>query len=141
MVKKKVTLLFLALVSVANFAFFPESPEAATEWLVLKTLDLKAAPLDVAPSLDGQWIYILTPGELHTYSVQEGKVTDQIPVDKEFDRIASVPRTNVLTISSSTKKTVQIVMLQAVYAIDVTNAPFKGPRDAPVTLVVFDDYQ
>ena len=95
MVKKKVTLLFLAFVSVAYFTIFPGSPQAATEWLVLKTLDLKAAPLDVAPSLDGQWIYILTPGELHTYSVQEGKVTDQIPVDKEFDRIASVPKGTV----------------------------------------------
>ena len=141
MVKKKAMLLFLALVFVASWILCVESPQAATEWSVLKTIDLKSAPLDVAPSLDGQWIFILTPGELQTYSVQEGKVTDQIPVDKEFDRIASVPRTNVLTISSSTKKTVQIVMLQAVYKIDVTNAPFKGPRDAPVTLVVFDDYQ
>ena len=46
-----------------------------------------------------------------------------------------------MTMSSSTRKTLQIVMLQPVYAIDVTNAPFKGPKDAPVTLVVFDDYQ
>jgi hypothetical protein len=111
------------------------------EWSVLKTIDLKGAPLDVAPSPDGQWIFILTPGELQTYSVQEGKVTDQIPVDKEFDRISSMPRANTLTISSSRKKTVQIVMLQPVHQIDVTNAPFKGPKDAPVTLVVFDDYQ
>ena len=141
MVKKKATLLFLAFVSLASFTFSPGSSKAATEWSVLKTIDLKSAPMDVAPSLDGQWIFILTRGELHTYSVQEGKVTDQIAVDKDFDRIASTPRANTLTISSSTKKTVQIVMLQPVYKIDVTNAPFKGPRDAPVTLVVFDDYQ
>ena len=141
MAKKKVTMLFVALVFVASCALFPQSPEAATEWLVLKTIDLKAAPLDVAPSLDGQWIFILTRGELHTYSVPEGKITDQIPVDKEFDRIASFPQPNALTISSSTKKTVQMVMLQPVYRIDVTNAPFNGPQDAPVTLVVFDDYQ
>jgi len=141
MKKKKVTILFLVFLFTGSLTMFAGSPEAATEWSVLKTIDLKSAPLDVAPSLDGQWIFILTPGELHTYSVQEGKVTDQIPVDKGFDRIASVPRTNVIAISSSTKKTVQIVMLQPVYRIDVANAPFKGPRDAPVTLVVFDDYQ
>ena len=141
MMKKKVTMLFLALFSVASWSLIPGIPQAATEWSVLKTIDLKSAPLDVAPSLDGQWIFILTPGELQTYSVQEGKITEQIPVDKEFDRIASVPRANTLTISSSTKKTVQIVMLQPIYQIDVTAAPFKGPQDAPVTLVVFDDYQ
>jgi protein-disulfide isomerase len=141
MVKKRLTTLLLAAFAVASWALLPQSTEAATEWTVLKTIDLKAAPLDVAPSLDGEWIFILTPGELQTYSLQEGKITDQIPVDKDFDRIASLPRANTLTISSSTKKTFQIVMLQPVYKIDVTNAPFKGPRDAPVTIVVFDDYQ
>ena len=139
--KKRLTMLLLVLFFAAGWILFPQSPQAALEWSVLKTIDLKAAPLDVAPSLDGQWIYILTPGELQTYSVQEGKVTDQMAVDKEFDRIAVAPRPNMLTISSSSKKTVQIVMLQPVYKIDVANAPFKGPRDAPVTLVVFDDYQ
>jgi hypothetical protein len=141
MMKKSVTILFLAFLSVASWTLFPESPEAATEWTVLKTLDLNAPPLDVAPSLDGQWIFILAPGEVQIYSVREGKITDHIPVDKDFDRIASLPRDNVLTISSSAKKTIQIVMLQPVHAIDVTNTSFKGPRDAPVTLVVFDDYQ
>ena len=111
------------------------------EWSVLKSIDLKAAPIDVAPSLDGQWIFILTRGEVQIYSVREGKVTDQITVDKDFDRIASLPMANTLTVSSSAKKPVQVVMVQPIYKIDVTNAPFKGPKDAPVTLVVFDDYQ
>ena len=141
MVKKRLTILLLALFSVASWAASPQSLQAATEWTVLKTIDLKATPLDVAPSLDGQWLFILTPGELHSYSLREGKITDQIPVDKDFDRIASLPRANVITISSSSKKTVQIVMLQPVYAIDLTNLPFKGPQDAPVTVAVFDDYQ
>jgi hypothetical protein len=140
-VKKRLRMSFLVLLSVAGWILFPQSPQAAMEWSVIKAIDLKAAPLDVAPSLDGQWIYILTPGELHMYSVQEGKVTDQMTVDKGFDRIAVAPRPNMLTISSSSKKTVQIVMLQPVYKIDVANAPFKGAREAPVTLVVFDDYQ
>ena len=141
MVRKEVTILFLAFVFVASFTLFTQSAEASMEWSVLKTIDLKATPLDVAPSLDGQWIFILTAGEVQIYSVREGKITDHIPVDKEFDRIAPLPMANTLTISSSAKKTVQIVMLQPVYTIDVTNTPFKGPRDALVTLVVFDDYQ
>jgi hypothetical protein len=140
MVKRKV-ILFLALLWVAGWVFLPQGSQAATEWTVLKTIDLKAAPLDVAPSLDGQWIYILTPGEVQTYSLQEGRVTDQIAVDKEFDRISALPRPNMLSISSSKKKTVQLVMLQPIVNIDVSNAPFKGPKDAPVVIAIFDDYQ
>jgi len=141
MVKRRLPILLLALCLAATWTLSPQGGQAATEWSVLKTIDLKAAPLDVAPSPDGQWMFILTPGEVQIYSLREGKITEHIPVDKDFDRIASLPRDNVLTISSSAKKIVQIVMLQPVYTIDVTNAPFKGPRDAPVTLVVFDDYQ
>ena len=70
-----------------------------------------------------------------------GTITDRIPVDKTFDRIASLPRQDTLVISSSAKKAVQVVLLEPVYKIDVTGSPFRGPQDAPVTLVVFDDYQ
>ena len=47
----------------------------------------------------------------------------------------------MVTISSSAKKALQIILLEAVYKIDVTDLPFKGPQDALVTVVVFDDYQ
>jgi hypothetical protein len=140
-VKRRLTMLLLVLCFVASWTLGPRSVQATTEWTVLKSIDLKTPPLDVAPSLDGEWLFILTLGELQTYSFREGKITDQIPVDKDFDRISSLPRANLLTISSNAKKTVQIVMLQPVHKIDVTDLPFKGPWDAAVTVAVFNDYQ
>lgn len=122
-------------------AFLPCGAQATTEWNVLETIELNAVPLDVAPSLDGQWLFILTPGEVQTYSVRERRVTEHIPVDKDFDHIASLPFPNGLTISSSTRKTVQVVMLAPVYNVDLSGLPFRGPADAPVTVAVFDDYQ
>ncbi len=110
MMKKTVIVLVLALLFVAGWTFFPQIVQADVEWKVIKDLDLKATPLDVAPSVDGQWLFILTPGEILIYSIREGKITDQIPVDKDFDRIASLPRANTLTISSSAKKTLQVIM-------------------------------
>ncbi len=139
--KRIVMLLALAFFFAAGWAFFPQALQADVEWKVIKDLDLKATPLDVTPSMDGKWLFILTPGQILVYSFQEGKITDQIPVDKDFDRIASLPRADMVTISSSAKKTVQIIALEAVYKIDLTDLPFKGPKDARVTLVVFDDYQ
>ena len=139
--KRTMILLVFAFLFMTGWTFFPQVVQADLEWKVIKDLDLKAPPLDVSPSADGKWLFILTPGEILVYSFPEGKITDRIPVDKEFDRIASLPRPDMVTISSSAKKTLQIILLEAVYKIDVTGLPFKGPSDAAVTVVVFDDYQ
>lgn len=139
--KKKMIMLVSASLLVAGLGLFPQMARAELEWKVLQNLDLKSTPLDVAPSSDGQRLFILTPGEILIYSLPEGKIIDHIAVDKGFDRITPLPRTDVLTISSSTKKNIQVVMLESIYKIDVTGLPFQGPRDAPVTIAVFDDYQ
>jgi hypothetical protein len=139
-VKKMIIVVLVLLVAVA-WTSFPKVVQADVEWKVLKSLDLKAAPLDVAPSMDGQRLFILTSGEILVYSIPEGKITDHIPVDKEFDRIVSLPRGDALSISSGTKKLVQVIMLESVYKIDVSGLPFKGPKEAPVTIAIYDDYQ
>jgi hypothetical protein len=139
--RRTVILLVSAFFLVAGCISFPQIARAEVEWKIVKDIDLKTTPLDIAPSLDGKWLYILTPGEILVYSFSMGTITDRIPVDKSFDRIASLPRADTLVISSSAKKAVQIVLLEPLYKIDVTGSPFTGPRDARVTLVVFDDYQ
>ena len=141
MMKKTVILLVLAFLFVGGGTFFPQVVQADLEWRIIKDLDLKATPLDVVSSADGRRLFILTPGEILVYSFPDGKLTDRIPVDKDFDKIASLPRDDILTITSSTKKALQLILLETVYKIDLTGSPFKGPKDALVTIVVFDDYQ
>ena len=141
MMKKTVILLVLAFLFVGGGTFFPQVVQADLEWRIIKDLDLKATPLDVVSSADGRRLFILTPGEILVYSFPDGKLTDRIPVDKDFDKIASLPRDDILTITSSTKKALQLILLETVYKIDVTGSPFKGPKEALVTIVVFDDYQ
>jgi hypothetical protein len=131
----------LAFLFGACWLLLPQTVGADMEWRIIKDLDLKATPLDVSPSPDGKWLFVLTPGEILVYSFTEGKIADRIPVDKEFDKIASLPRADMLTITSSTKKTLQIILFEAIYKIDIAGLPFKGPQDASVTIVVFDDYQ
>ena len=138
--KRKAILIACAIFAVAAL-ISPHIARAEVEWKVIKDLDLKKTPLDVAPSLDGKWLYVLTPGELVIYSFVDGTITDRISVDKSFDKIASLPRPDALVVSSSAKKLLQIVLLERSYRIDVTGSPFRGPQEAPVTIVVFDDYQ
>ncbi len=139
--KRTMILLVLAFWLVAGWIFFPRIVQADLEWKIIKDLDLKAIPLDVAPSADGKRLFILTSGEILVYSLPDGNLTDQIPIAKGFDRIASLPRADMLTIVSSTNKALQLILLETVYKMDVTGLPFKGPQDALVTVVVFDDYQ
>ena len=141
MVKKTTMIFVLAFFLSAGWISFPQIIQADMEWRIIRDLDLKTTPLDVAPSADGKWLFVLTPGEILVYSFSEGKITDRIPVDKDFDRITSLPRADLFTITSSTKKTLQIILFEAVYKIDITGLPFKGPQDASVSIVVFDDYQ
>jgi hypothetical protein len=139
--KRTMMLWVMAFLFMVGWIFLPQIVEADLEWRIIKDLDLKTTPVDVAPSADGQLIFILTPGEILVYSIQAGKIIDKIPVDKDFDRITSSPRANILSITSSTKKVLQAILLEVIQRIDVTGLPFKGPADAPVTVAVFTDYQ
>ena len=138
---RKLIIFIMAILAIAAWAVFPGVVHADVEWKVLKSLDLKASPLDVAPSMDGQRLFVLTPGEILVYSIPEGKITDHIAVDKEFDRIVALPRGDTLSLLSSKKKMLQVVVLESIYKIDVSGLPFKGPKDAPVTVAIYDDYQ
>jgi hypothetical protein len=111
------------------------------EWTVTKNLKLEASPLDVAPSADGQWLFILAPGDILVYSVKEDKVVKHIPVDKAFDRVIQSGGENRLILSSRSGQALEILQLEPVYKFDLAGLPFKGPEHAPVTIAVFSDYQ
>ena len=138
--KKKIMILVFASFFAAGW-LFPQITPATVEWKIIQKLDLNTTPLDIASSADGLWLFILTPGEILIFSTQESRITEHVPVDPAFDRITAFPRGNVLTVTSSTQKTLQIIYLETVHKIDVTGLPFKGPQDAPVTIAVFTDYQ
>ncbi len=138
---RKGMLAGIMLISLSIICFAPHSVFAEIEWSVKKQLKLDAAPADVAPSADGKWIYVLTPGEILVYSVSEDKVMNRIPVDKTFDRMTYSAQDNTLLVSSSAEKTLKIIQLAVIHHFSLEGLPFEGPKNAPVTLVVFSDYQ
>ena len=135
------TLTRILLVLFSIMVFTPRSVFAEIEWTVKKQLKLEAAPTDVAPSADGKWIYVLTSGEILVYSISDDKVVNRIPVDKTFDRLTYSALDNTLLVSSSAEKTLKIIQLAVVQHFSLEGLPFEGPKNAPVTLVVFSDYQ
>jgi protein-disulfide isomerase len=136
--KKIILLLFIlvtCLLQTVNTCY------ADVEWNIKKQLSLDVAPIDVASSSNGQWIYVLASGEILVYSVSEDKVVNRIPVDKSFDRIAHSALDNTLIVMSSSGKTLKLIQLDIVYKFDLAGLSFKGLEKAPVTIAVFSDYQ
>lgn len=106
-----------------------------------KQLTLDVSPLDIAASADGQWLFILTPGEIIVYSAFENKISKGIPIDKGFDRLTYSARDNTLILSSRTEKSVKIIQMELIHQFDNSGLPVQGPENAPVTVAVFGDYQ
>lgn len=123
------------------FVWCAAAGAAGVEWRIEKEAGLEARPLDVATSPDGQWIFILVPGEIQAYSIKEGKIEARVPVDEGFDRMTQSPGENALILTSGSNKKLRIIQFEFVRNIDITGLPFKGAEKAPVTIAVFGDYQ
>ncbi len=120
--------------------WFDDSP-ASVELDVIRTLKIEQTPRDVAVSLNGTRIYVLTDeGEVLVYSLN-GRLKGRIFVGNSVDGIKPGPREDILFLSSRKDSTVQIVTLDFIQNINVLGSPFKGPADAPVVIAVFDDFQ
>ena len=114
---------------------------ASVEWNVLKTLQLDAAPIDVAVSPDGKLIFVLTEqGQILIYS-SGGSLKDNIDVGNHFDHIKVSPRGEKLILNSRKNKSVQVITLDFIQDINVSGSPFKGSEDAAVVVSVFDDFE
>ena len=98
-------------------------------------------PLDVAVSVNGRWVFVLTQqGSILIYS-GDGKLEDEVSVGKHIDGIEVGPEEDILLLSSRKNKTVQILLLAFIQNFDISNSPFKGRVDAPVEIAVFSDFQ
>jgi len=117
------------------------SSHAEVEMTIARTLTLEETPVDSALSAGGKYIFVLTDKAKVLVYTPDGKLNDTIPVDKSVDSIKAGPREEVLLLVSSKKKTVQVAVLEFVQEINVAGSPFKGAASAPVTIVLFTDFQ
>ena len=114
---------------------------ASVEWDVEQTLQLESQPIDVAVSPDGRQIFVLDElGQILIYS-SAGLFLDKIVVGKQFDHVTVSPRGDQLILNSRKKKSVQVITLDFIQDINVSDSPFKGPENAPVVIAIFDDFE
>jgi DNA-binding beta-propeller fold protein YncE len=111
------------------------------EWNIVQTLKLEAPPLDMAVSPDGRRIYVLVEGGSVLIYSSRGILKEKIQVGNQVDQINLGPKGEYLFVSSRQNKTLEIVALNFIYNLNITGAPFKGAKDAPVVITVFSDFQ
>lgn len=114
---------------------------AEVDYQITRTLNLDEAPLATEVAPDGKYIFVLTQGgKLMIYDTA-GKLDDTLEVGTHIDGIKAGANPNLLFLSSSSKKTVDIINLSFVKTIPIEGSPVKGKAEAPVALVVFSDFQ
>ena len=114
---------------------------ASVEWNIQRTFKIKASPVDAAVSRSGRWIFVLTDkGDILIYS-KDGNLEDRVSVGNHVDRIKVGFKEDILLLTSRKNKSVQVLTLEFIHNIDVSNSPFRGPVDAPVVIAVFNDFQ
>lgn len=114
---------------------------AGVEWTIKKQLEIEAAPIDIALSLDGQWMFVLVSGEVLIYSTADDAIINRIPVDPSSDKLSFSAAYNTLLVASKSGKAVKLIQLEKVNEFSLSGLAFKGPENAAVTIAVFSDYQ
>ena len=139
--KRHSLILGIVLTVIVSLLYAPSVIPADIEWTISEQLNLKTPTLDICASADGKWLYILSEGEVAVYSFAKGKIVNRIAIDKAFDRMIYLREKNALVVTSRSGNQLQIIQLETVYAFDTSGLPYRGPKRAPVTMVVFSDYQ
>jgi hypothetical protein len=130
----------IKLIVVLLVVLLPASLHAAFEVESILKADIGAPVLDVATNPAEDMVFVLTPGAVLIYSTTDQAVLERIPVATSFDRIA-YQDTDRLVLTAAEPSRIKIIRFSRIYDIDLTGRAVKGPRDAKVTVVVFDDYQ
>jgi len=134
---KCIGFLFTLLFALGSASVF----SAGVGWKVQQTFKMDQPPLDVAVSPDGRHVFVLTRGGTILVYAQDGNLEDRIQVGNHADQIKIGPKGERLFITNQKDKTVQVIKLDFIFDINVSRSPFKGPRDAPVVIAVFSEFQ
>ena len=137
----KKMLVLGALLCLPAAALATTKNDAGLDWSVQKTWKMRIKPLDFVQSLDNKKVFVLgDDSKVHIYN-PDGKELGAFPVDSDVIAIDIAPRGEMVYLLNKKEQSYTAVSVSLVQKIDIAGSPFLGAKDAPVTLVVFSDFQ
>lgn len=115
--------------------------DGSIEWRKTGSISLPSKPIVMEPSLDGKLMYILTENSKIMVYDNRGNLQGSIPVDDGITSIDISPKGEILYLMDEKNNLVSIVSVDMVINVDITGSPLKGLEEAPVTIVVYADFE
>ena len=135
----KVTRCILILIFFCVLFVLPVN--AGVEQHVVSTIRLSQSVIDMDVSKNSEKIFVLNEqGKVLIYD-RTGALENEISVGDKVSGFKIGSNGDALFLYSKDKSMIEVVDLVFVYDINVLGSPYKGPVDAPVTVVVFSDFQ
>ncbi|NLX19684.1 MAG: thioredoxin domain-containing protein [Desulfobulbus sp.] len=110
-------------------------------WSVQTSWPIPVKSRAILQSLDNKKVFILgTNAKVYIFTA-DGRRLGVIPVDPNVSAIDIAPRGEMLYLVNNKTNTYTAIDISFKQNIDITGAPIRGKVDAPVTLVVFSDFE
>jgi len=111
------------------------------EWTQQESWTTSGKPLDLERSLDGKYTFILNDQKQVEVHDQSGAIQGKIPVSKGVAAIDISPQGEFLYLIDQDTSSFTAIAVDFVITIDTAGSPVKGDAAAPVSIVVFTDFQ
>ena len=111
------------------------------EWTQQQTWATSGKPLHLVRSLDGKYTFILNDQQQIVVHDQSGAIQGKIPVAKGVTAIDISPQGEFLYLIDQDAAAFTAIAIDFVIAIDTAGSPVKGDAAAPVSIVLFTDFQ
>ncbi len=110
-------------------------------WSVQAAWTLPVKPLGFVQSLDNKKVFVLgADAKVHIFT-PDGKKLGDLPVDPDTTAIDIAPRGEMLFLVNGKTNGYTAIDVSFNQKIDITGSPVRGKADAPVTLVLFSDFE
>lgn len=111
------------------------------EWTQQESWQISGKPVDMVRSLDGKNTFILNDQHQVLVYDQQGAIQGTIPVAVGVNAIDIAPQGEFLYLIDKETSQFTAIAVDFVIDIDTVGSPLKGPADAPVSMVIFTDFQ
>jgi len=133
------SILTLGLTAQGMSVALAATPKNRIEWTIQNQWNLPAEPVSIVQALDNSKVFVLAKDNTVYVFTPDGTLLGSIPVNPDTTAIDIAPRGELLYLAGKNGYTA--LSLSITQDIDTSGSPFLGKENAPVTLVVFSDFQ